>query len=133
MSNNLCAYEVDSTWRIVAANDEICNALRSTPSRLIGRDVRDLIRPDWRSDFRSYVARALVGAGDDTVTVPIVAPGAGEAWFTHTLEPVADNGALNGFRAWLVPHVPKASRIWSKWRSAETHHVWNFEPSVDAG
>lgn len=130
MSIRLCAYQVDSAWRIVAANDAICRALGFASARVLGCDVRDLIRPDWQSDFRSYVAKALVGAGRDTLTLPFITSDASEAWFTHTLEPISDKGVLNGYRAWLVPHV--ASRRWGRWRSTEAHHVWNFEPSEHA-
>ena len=37
------------------------------------QDVRDLLRADWCLDFRTYVARALVGVGDPNVTLPLVA------------------------------------------------------------
>lgn len=126
----LCSYHVDCAWRIVSANDEFCRAVRVPSASLVGRDVRDLVRHDWRSDFSSYVAKALVRAGDDTVTVPIVTPRAGETWFMHTLEAILDAGTVSGYRAWLVPHEPTRPRPWYRWRRTHAHHVWNFEPSA---
>jgi hypothetical protein len=123
----LCAYQVDSNWRIVAANAEFCRALRTSEAGLIGRDVRDLIRSDWRSDFGSYVAKALVGAGDDTLTLPIVTPRAGETWFMHTLEAITDGGSITGYRAWLMSHIAGQPRGWRRRRASTPHHVWNFD------
>ena len=126
----LCAYQVDSNWRIVAANAQFCRTLRAPEASLIGRDVRDLVRRDWQSDFSSYVAKAIVGAGDDTLTLPIVTPRAGEAWFMHTLEAISDGGSVTGYRAWLVPHVPRQSEPWPRWHRREARHVWNFDHIV---
>ena len=128
----LCAYQVDSNWRIVAANAEFCRALRAPSAGLIGRDIRDLIRRDWQSDFSSYVAKAIAGAGDDTLTVPIVMPRTGETWFMHTLEVIADGSSVTGYRAWLVPHFASESRArgWWRRRTSTPHHVWNFDSDL---
>ena len=126
----MCAYQVDSKWRIVAANDEFCRALRVTAPSLIGRDVRELIRQDWQSDFSSYVAKALVGAGDASMTLPIVRPREEPAWFMHTLEVIKIAGAISGYRAWLVPHLPQARRRFQR-TQIDARPVWNFEAAVD--
>jgi PAS domain-containing protein len=125
----LCTYQADPNWRIVAANEAFCRALRASAAGLIGRDVRDLIRRDWRSDFGSYVAMALVGAGNDTLTLPLVTPRAGETWFMHTLEAIQDGGSVAGYRAWLVPHIAGQRQGWRRWFRREVHQVWNFDPS----
>ena len=127
----LCAYQVDPKWRIVSVNDEFCRALRATAPALIGRDIRELIRQDWQSDFSSYVAKALVGAGDDTMTVPVVRPREDPAWFIHTLEVVKIAGAISGYRAWLVPHLSPRARRWFQRAKSDAYHVWNFELSAD--
>ena len=59
MDTTLAAYEIDATWKIVNVNDAFCRHLRSTTSALVGRDIRDLLREDWRVDFRK-IGRAHV-------------------------------------------------------------------------
>src|SRR5262245_57804609 len=49
-------YEIDCRWRIIEANEEFSRAFQHGDARLIGRDIRDLVRNDWRMDFRKYVA-----------------------------------------------------------------------------
>jgi len=125
------AYEIDSRWRIVKANDALCRTLQCTESSLIGRDVRDLLRADWRADFRNYVARALVGVGDLDVTLPLVAPCGKEGWFKHLLEPVSEDGHLAGYCATIQPHPVPAntaeSKRWWQWRPVAAHLVWDFD------
>lgn len=125
------AYQIDARWRIVQANDAFCRTLHCTRSSLIGRDVRDLLRADWRIDFRAYVARALVGVGDLDVTLPLVAPCGKEGWFKHLLEPLMDEGLLAGYRATIHPLavVAKAaeSKRWWEWRPVTAHQVWDFD------
>jgi hypothetical protein len=125
-------YRINAKWTIVEASDEFCRLFRASESALVGRDIRDLLRADWRPDFRTYVARALVGVGNATVTVPFVAPCGKAGWFTHTLEPVMHDELLAGYRATLTPraaHATSGSRRWWEWRraSSESHQVWNFE------
>lgn len=128
--NTLPAYQIDGRWQIVSANDAFCRTLHCTESSLIGRDARELLREDWRHDFRHYVARALVGVGDVEVTVPLVAPCGKEAWFKHELEPLMEDGFLAGYRATIQPHVVAKSETpkrWWEWRPATPHDVWDFE------
>lgn len=98
-------YQIDSKWTIVAANDEFCRVFRCAEAGLIGRDVRDLLRADWRMDFRTYVVRALVGVGNTDVTLPMVAPCGEHGWYKHSLEPLMEDGMLVGYRATVTPHV----------------------------
>ncbi len=122
------SYQIDSKWTIVAANDEFCRAFRCSEAGLIGRDVRDLLRADWRRDFRTYVARALVSVGDCTVTLPMVAPCGEHGWFKHTLEPLTQDGLLTGYRATVTAHtVQKASPAPRWWQARATRTVWNFD------
>ncbi|HYE87518.1 MAG TPA: PAS domain-containing protein [Vicinamibacterales bacterium] len=109
MDTSTPSYEIDSKWKIVRANEAFCRTFRCTEPSLIGRDIRDLLRQDWRLDFRTYVARALVGVGDYDVTLPMVAPSGEEGWFKHTLEPIIEDGVLGGYRATLAPHVVRAA------------------------
>ena len=46
-------YQIDARWKIVRANEAFCRILHCTESTLVGRDVRDLLREDWRLDFRA--------------------------------------------------------------------------------
>jgi PAS domain-containing protein len=132
MSNpNVPAYEIGEGWRIVTANEAFCRTFKCAEPGLIGRDVRDLLRQDWRLDFRFYVSRALVGVGDLEVTLPMVAPCGDEAWFKHNLEPRLEDGRLTGYRATMEPHeVVKAGppKRWWEWRPAPARQVWDFEP-----
>jgi PAS domain-containing protein len=121
-------YQIDSKWLIVEANDAFCRAFRCSEGGLIGRDVRDLLRADWRLDFRTYVAHALVGVGEQDVTLPMVAPCGEHGWFKHSLEPLMENGLLIGYRASVTPHViqkPAPEAEWWHFHSPRT--VWNFE------
>lgn len=121
-------YEIDTRWKIVRANEAFCRTFRCTESSLIGSDVRELPREDWRLDFRSYVARALVGVGDVDLTLPLVAPCGALGWFRHHLEPLTEDGLLTGYRACVQPQVatkPAAPRHW--WRPIAAHQVWDFE------
>ena len=129
--NTLAVYQTDARWQIVSANEQFCRTLHCTESSLIGRDARELLRADWRLDFRHYVARALVGVGDVEVTVPLVAPCGKEGWFKHELEPLIDNGLLAGYRATIQPQtVARAAETkrWWEWRPAAFHQVWDFQP-----
>lgn len=124
-------YQIDAKWRIVVANDEFCRMFRCTEASLAGRDIRDLLRQDWRVDFRTYVARALVGIGDLGVTLPLVAPSGEKGWYKHTLEPLLEDGLPAGYRATVVPHIvhgaaPTPKRWWS-WRPSPAHLVWDFD------
>lgn len=123
-------YQIDARWKIVQANDALCQALRCTQSGLIGRDVRELLRQDCQRAFQSYVARALVGAGDFATTVPLVAPCGEQRWFNHQLEPLIEAGVLSGYRASLRPlrfaKTDAVKRRW-QWRPLPPHQVWNFE------
>lgn len=129
MSKQLEAtYQVDARWQIIMANEEFCRLFRSTESGLIGRDVRDLLREDWRHDFRRYVARALVGAGEHAVTVPMLAPCGDELWCNHDLTPLIINGAPEGFRATIAPRqatVLQGPNHW--WHGLAQHLVWDTE------
>lgn len=123
-------YQIDTRWHIVRANDAFCRTLHCTESSLIGRDVRDLLREDWRLDFRTYVARALVGVGDLDLTLPLVAPCGEQGWFKHQLEPLIEDGLLAGYRASIQPHVVAkvpAPKRWWEWRPVAVHQVWDFE------
>jgi len=124
------SYDIDAKWKIVRANEQFCRTFRVTESGLIGRDVRDLIRHDWRLDFRTYVARALVGVGETDATVPMVAPCGEEGWFRHCLEPQLEDGALLGYRATVTPHNVHAAappRRWWEWRSDVSSRAFDFE------
>ena len=123
-------YQIDQKWKISRASAEFCRAFRCTEQGLLGRDVRDLLREDWRLDFRTYVARALVGVGDRDVMLPMVAPCGEHGWFKHTLEPMMEDGVLVGYRATVVPHAVKAAPPaprWWEWRSQAPRQVWDFE------
>lgn len=122
------SYQIDSTWTIVAVNDAFCRTFRCTEGGLIGRDVRDLLRADWRLDFRTYVARALVGVGDCDVTLPMVAPCGEHGWYKHSLQPLMAEGLLTGYRATVTPHTaqqPATTPRWWQFRSPRT--VWDFD------
>ncbi|HWI17555.1 MAG TPA: PAS domain-containing protein [Vicinamibacterales bacterium] len=126
-------YQIDSKWLIVEVNDAFCRAFRCSEAGLVGRDIRDLLRADWRLDFRTYVARALVGVGDLDVTLPMVAPCGEHGWYKHSLEPLMEGGQLRGYRAAVTPHVIKKADAPAKWwqmRSPRT--VWNFESRTAA-
>lgn len=133
MPTTECGYEVDRKGRIVCVSDEMCRALRSSRTGLIGRDVRELLRPDFRPDFRMYVSRALVGVGSAAIMVPMVAPCGEEGWFTHAIEPLVENGRITGYRASVVPPPMKSAktRKWWQWPAPqpEARQVWNFEAS----
>jgi PAS domain-containing protein len=127
------SYQIDSKWTIVAANDAFCRAFRCAEAGLIGRDIRDLLRADWRLDFRTYVARALVGVGDRDVTLPMVAPCGEHGWFKHALEPLMEDGLLTGYRATLTPHLAlKAAPAPRWWQFRSPRTVWNFDPQSAA-
>ncbi|OFW36418.1 MAG: hypothetical protein A3J29_12700 [Acidobacteria bacterium RIFCSPLOWO2_12_FULL_67_14b] len=122
-------YEIDQRWKIVKANEAFCRAFRCTESGVIGRDVRDLLRDDWRLDFRACVARALVDVELD-LTLPMVAPCGEHGWFKHSLEPLMDQGVLARYRATIQPHVVAAAepvKRWWEWRPTATPRVWDFE------
>lgn len=122
------AYEIDQQWKIVRVNDAFCREFKSSESGLIGRYIRDLVRADWRVDFRSYVSRALSGAGETAVALPMIAPCGEHGWYTHRLEAIMQNGVVAGYRATLAPHaVEGGSRRWFNWRAAAPRTVWNFE------
>ncbi|MFA5907256.1 MAG: PAS domain-containing protein [Vicinamibacterales bacterium] len=130
MEKTLPVYQIDERWRIVSANNGFCRALRCTESSLVGRDVRELLRDDWRLAFRSYVARALVGVGDLDATVPLVAPCGEQHWFRHQLEPLIEDGMLAGYRATIQPHVAQlaeAPKRWWEWRPVVARQVWDFD------
>jgi PAS domain-containing protein len=130
MSNPTLTYQIDAKWRIVRVSETFCRAFRCTESGLIGRDVRELLREDWRLDFRAYVARALVGVGDCDATVPMVAPCGEPSWFKHTLEPLIEDGTLAGYRATMVPHIvheAAPAQRWWDWRPLAPKMVWDFE------
>jgi PAS domain S-box-containing protein len=130
LDHTLPAYEIDGHWQIVSANDAFCRIFQCTESSLRGRDVRELLRPDWRHDFRNYVARALVGVGSMEVSLPFVAPCGKQGWFKHTLEPLLDGGLLAGYRASLQPQAVargKAARRWWDRRPAAFSRVWNAD------
>lgn len=126
-----CVYEVDRRGLIVRVSDDLCRALRCTRMKLIGRDMRELLRPDFRPDFRLYVARALVGVGSAEIVVPIVAPSGEEGWFKHRLEPLMDEGRITGYRATVVPPpVNTKARRWWQGPAQEPRQVWNFETII---
>lgn len=128
--NTLAVYQFDAHWRIVSASEQFCRTLRCTESSLIGRDARELLREDWRNDFRHYVAQALVGVGDTEVAVPLVAPCGKQAWFKHEIAPLIANGMLEGYRASIRPQAvarPHASKPWWEWRPSTFHQVWDFD------
>ena len=108
-------YQIDSNWLIVQANYEFCRLFQCTESGLIGREIRTLLRDDWRLDFRAYVARALVGVGDYDATVPMVAPCGEAGWFKHSLEPMVEDGRLDGYRATITPHQARVAAPAKRW------------------
>lgn len=121
-------YEVDTRWRIVSTSPAFCQLLRCTSSAIVGRDVRDFFRVDWRPDFKVYVARALTGVGDLEIAVPIVTPCGAEMWMRHRLEPLRSAGRVTGYRASVGPKVEAApAEPWWQWRPAVPHIVWDFE------
>jgi PAS domain S-box-containing protein len=134
MTSTECVYEVNQKGRIVSASDEFCRALRCTRPVLMGRDVRDLLRPDFRADFRTFVARALVGIGEAEIMVPMVAPCGERGWFKHAIEPIVDGGRITGYRALVVPPQMKHARArrWWQWSAPEPRLVWNFETANKA-
>jgi PAS domain S-box-containing protein len=134
MTASECVYEVNQKGRIVHVSDEFCRALRSTRPGLVGRDVRDLLRPDFRADFRIYVARALVGVGEAAIMVPMVTPGGEHGWFKHAIEPIVDGGRIMGYRASVVPPPMQQARArrWWQWSTPEPRLVWNFETATKA-
>lgn len=115
MMQTIANYEIDTRWKIIRADEAFCRMFRCSESGLIGRDVRELVRDDWRLDFRSYVARALIGIGEGEATVPMMAPCGQQIWFRHALEPRQDEGRLSGYRATLVPHVVSAAAPAKRW------------------
>lgn len=129
MKSPAATYEVDSKWKIIRASNAFCREFRCTEQSLLGRDMRDLLREDWRLDFRTYVARALVGVGDTDVTLPMVAPCGEQGWYKHALEPIMEDGVLAGYRASLVPHIittAAPAKRWWDWGAAPAPAVWNF-------
>jgi len=130
MKTTTAAYQIDSKWKIVRANDEFCRAFRCTEAGLIGRDVRDLMREDWRLDFRTYVAKALVGVGENDATLPMVAPCGEQGWYKHTLEPLIEDGSLAGYRATVAPHIVETAAPAGGWwdrRAQSPRMVWDFD------
>jgi PAS domain-containing protein len=126
-----CVYEVNRKGQIVYASDELCRGLRCTRMGLMGREVRDILRPDFRPDFRMYVARALVGVGNLEIAVPMVAPCGEEGWFKHTIEPLLEEGKIVGYRATVTPPPRQAAkRRWWQWQAPEVRAVWNFETAT---
>ncbi len=129
------SYQIDGRWTIVRANEAFCRTLHCTESGLIGRDVRDLLRADWRLDFRSYIARALVGVGDRDITLPMVAPCGQEAWVRHQIEPIMSDGALAGYQATIQPQFAAATESpapWWRWRPVAFSEVWSTENEAAA-
>lgn len=130
MKTPTATYQVDSRWRFTRANEAFCRLFRCTELSLIGRDVRDLMRQDWKPDFRTYVARALVGVGNYEVTLPLVAPSGQEGWYRHALEPLIEDGLIAGYRATIQPHLVQAlappKRWWDR-RVQSPRMVWDFE------
>jgi PAS domain S-box-containing protein len=122
-------YVVDAKWQIVSVDLEFCRLFRVSQSGVIGRDFRDLLRKDFRLDFRRYVARALVGAGQSVATFPMVAPCGDEHWVTHTLEPLSSEGMLAGFKATMHARVEQVEvkKSWWHWHGAAPHQVWDAE------
>lgn len=128
----LAVYQIDARWRIVSASEQFCRTLHCTESSLIGRDARELLREDWRNDFRHYVTQALVGVGDMEVTVPLVAPCGKQAWFKHQIEPLIENGMREGYRASIRPHAiakptTTTTKPWWEWRPSTFNQVWDFD------
>ena len=123
------SYVVDAKWQIVSVDVEFCRLFRVSQSGVLGRDFRDLVRSDFRLDFRRYVARALVGAGEHEGTFPMVAPCGEEHWITHTLEPLSSDGLLAGFKARLQARVIEQpeKKSWWQWRGIAPHMVWDAE------
>jgi len=111
----IARYRVNCHWQIVEADAEFCRLFRGEKAALIGRDVRELLRQDWRLDFRRYVARALVGVVELTATVPMMAPCGQDVWCRHDLEPVMEDGLLAGFNATVMARrstVAEGPRRW---------------------
>ena len=130
MKTPTATYQVDSRWRFTRANEAFCRLFRCTELSLIGRDVRDLMRQDWKPDFRTYVARALVGVGNYEVTLPLVAPSGQEGWYRHALEPLIEDGLIAGYRATIQPHLVQALAPPKRWwdlRVQSPRLVWDFE------
>lgn len=134
MTSSRCTYEVNQSGRIVGASEEFCRALRCTRPVLMGRDVRDLLRPDFRASFRISVARAMAGAGDAAIMVPMVAPCGEQGWFKHAIEPIVEGGRILGYRAAVVPPPMKQARRRRWWQRStpEPRLVWNFETATKA-
>jgi PAS domain-containing protein len=134
MTSTECVYEVNQKGRIVSASDVFCRALRCTRPGLMGRDVCDLLRPDFRANFRMYVARALVGVGEAAIMVPMVAPCGEHGWFRHAIEPIVEGGRITGYRAAVVPPPMKHARARRWWQRStpELRLVWNFESATKA-
>lgn len=129
-SQTFATYEVNTDWQIVKADAEFCRLFGVTEPGLVGRDVRDLLRDDWKLDFRRYVARALVGLGDVVATVPIMAPCGEELWCRHHLEPMLNGGRLTGFIATIEPrrsNVKQGPAGWWQWQGQAPRLVWNSE------
>jgi hypothetical protein len=95
--------QIDTDCRIQGASDAFCRMMRCAPGGIVGRDVHDLIREDWRRHYRTVVERAKHGTSE--IAVPLVAPCGLEGWFTHTMEPVWHNGAVTAFRITVVPRT----------------------------
>lgn len=134
MDPSPAAYQINANWLIVETSDEFCRLFQCPQSALLGRDVRTLLREDWRRDFRTYVAQALIGVGDCDATVPMVAPGGEASWFKHSLEPMLEDGRLHGYRATItaLPTRPAALVTrWWRWRPAQPKMVWNFDPQQE--
>ena len=124
------AYQTDQRWRIVRANEAFCRAFKCAESGIIGRDVRDLLRNDWRVDFRNYVARAMVGVGAFEVTLPMRSPSGAHVWYKHNLEPLLEGGLLAGFRATIQAQAGQAADAPKRWwepRVAPLRRVWDVE------
>ncbi len=130
MDMTVPTYQIGASWRIARANDAFCRTLHCTELSLIGRDVRELLRDDWRPNFKAYVVRALVGVGDLGVTLPLVAPCGEQNWFRHELEPIIEDGKLAGYRATIHPKVAQlaeAPKRWWEWRPVAPRPVWDFD------
>jgi hypothetical protein len=74
--------------------------MRCAEAGLIGRDVHDLIRQEWRPHYGTLIERARDGRSE--IAVPLIAPCGLEGWFTHTMEPVREGGAITGYHATVV-------------------------------
>jgi PAS domain-containing protein len=96
-------FQIDTECLILRASDPFCRMMRCVESGLIGRDVHDLIREDWRRNYRTVVERARHGRSE--IAVPLIAPCGLEGWFTHTVEPLGQNGTVNGYRVTVVPRT----------------------------